>query len=223
MLLSCMAFSAAHAISVGDHVYFGHYEQDNDRTNGPEKIEWIVLAKGDDRALLISKDALDHKPYNKEYMPMTWEKCNLRSWLNSYFYRAAFTEKERERILESAVPADKNPECNTDPGNDTFDKVFLLSITEAQKFFAIDAERKCTLTPFAREKASDYIKHIQLDEKTKKAILDQIQGGYWLWWLRSPGDDTGSAARVADDGSLFSSGDFVFFENAVRPALWIKL
>ena len=125
LLLSCMSFSPAHALSAGDHVYFGRYEQDNNLANGPEKIEWIVLAKGDDRALLISKDALDCKQYHEEYVPMTWEKCDLRAWLNSYFYKAAFTEKERERVLESAVPADKNPEYDTDPGNDTFDKVFF--------------------------------------------------------------------------------------------------
>jgi len=44
---------------VGDIVYFGTYEQDNDTTNGKEDIKWLVLAKENNRVLVISDKALD--------------------------------------------------------------------------------------------------------------------------------------------------------------------
>ena len=46
----------------GDIVIFGSYEQDNDESNGTEDIEWLVLAREDNKALLISKYALDVQP-----------------------------------------------------------------------------------------------------------------------------------------------------------------
>ena len=39
---------------VGDTVVFGSYEQDNDKSNGTEPIEWIVLDEKGGRYLLLS-------------------------------------------------------------------------------------------------------------------------------------------------------------------------
>ena len=49
---------------VGDYITFGLYEQDNDLSNGKENIEWLILELKDEKALVISKYALDSKPYN---------------------------------------------------------------------------------------------------------------------------------------------------------------
>ena len=44
LLLAVGAATGATAeVAVNDHVFFGHYEQDNDLTNGAEAIEWRVL------------------------------------------------------------------------------------------------------------------------------------------------------------------------------------
>lgn len=40
---------------VGHYVSFGKYEQDNNTSNGKEKIEWLVLEVKDGKALVISK------------------------------------------------------------------------------------------------------------------------------------------------------------------------
>lgn len=45
--------------NVGEYVTFGHYEQDNDESNGKEDIEWLVLEKEDDKVLVISKYVLN--------------------------------------------------------------------------------------------------------------------------------------------------------------------
>ena len=52
------------AADVGDYVYFGAYEQDGDTSNGKEKIEWLVLDKQDNRALVLSKYAHDTSTYD---------------------------------------------------------------------------------------------------------------------------------------------------------------
>ena len=65
--------------AVGSIFIFGTYEQDNDTTNGKEPIEWIILDKRDDGSLvLMSKYALDYKPFHAKEESVTWQKCALR-------------------------------------------------------------------------------------------------------------------------------------------------
>ena len=65
-------------IKVGDTIKLGTYEQDNNKSNGKEEIEWRVLDIDGNEALLISEYALDCKPYNEEYAEITWEDFTLR-------------------------------------------------------------------------------------------------------------------------------------------------
>ena len=74
---------------------FGHYEQDNDTSNGPEEIEWRVLAAEGSRVLVISEYALDVKKYNAGSVGITWENCTLREWLNGEFFQTAFNSGEQ--------------------------------------------------------------------------------------------------------------------------------
>lgn len=123
--------------NVGDYVIFGTYEQDNNTLNGKEPIEWLVLAKDKNRILLISRYALDYQQFNSTDEKVTWETCSLRKWLNSTFISAAFNSNEQRAILSTTVTADESPYQGTtlDQGNDTTDKVFLLSVTELEKYF----------------------------------------------------------------------------------------
>ena len=57
------------------------------------------LAKEGERILVISKYALDAKPYNTNWVRRTWEGCSLRKWLNGEFYSRAFSPAEPERIV----------------------------------------------------------------------------------------------------------------------------
>lgn len=192
---------------VGDIVIFGAYEQDGDESNGEEDIEWIVLAKKEGKALVISKYALDCRPYNVKREDVTWETCSLRRWMNETFLDLAFSSDEQERILNTNVSADKNPEYETDPGNPTTDKVFLLSITEVEEYFTSDDARACKPTEYA---------------KTNGAA-ENIEGFCW-WWLRWPGSYQESAAIVSSDGSVSCYGSSVIIvSDCVRPALWINL
>ena len=133
---------------VGDYVFFGSYEQDNNTSNGKEDVEWLVLAKEGDNALVISRYALDCQPFNTSYTDVTWETCSLRKWLNETFISTAFSSDKQKMIKSTTVTADKNPSYSTSPGNDTNDKVFLLSITEAKKHFSSDSARQCQGTAY---------------------------------------------------------------------------
>ena len=135
--------SAPETISVGDTYLFGSYEQDNNTANGTENIEWLVLAKEGDMILVISKYGLDYQQYDSASTAATWETCSLRKWLNGEFLNAAFSEGERSMIPSRTVSADKNPNYRTSPGNSTTDQVFLLSITEAKKYFNNESALQC--------------------------------------------------------------------------------
>jgi tetratricopeptide (TPR) repeat protein len=190
----------------GDIVTFGNYEQDSITADGKEAITWRVLSVKDGKALLLSEKNLDCKPYNKEYTAVTWETCTLRAWLNNEFINDAFTQGEKDSIAQSAITNSKNLNYGTDGGNTTLDKVFLLSIEEAEQYLASVELQKAANTAYA----------------VQNGAYDN--NGYGWWWLRSPGFDTNHAAYVHSGGSLHSGGyDVSTVDGAVRPALYLNL
>ena len=180
-------------IKVGDTYKFGSYEQNNKTSDGKEEIEWIVLEKDGMSLLLISKYALDCQQYDTSYTNVTWGTCSLRKWLNGTFINNAFSTAEQNMIQSTTVTADKNLSYSTSPGNNTTDKVFLLSITEANKYFKSDEARKCTPTDYTIAQGAWTINSYKTGGR---AIC-------W-WWLRSPGNGSDRA-------------------GGVRPILWINL
>ena len=196
---------------VGSLIKYGKYEQDNDSSNGIEDIEWIILAKDDNKMLVISDKAIDCKPYNTSSANITWETCSLRNWLNNDFINSAFSATEKTMISSVKVSADKNPDYDTDAGNDTEDKVFLLSIEEANRYFKYDSERQCVSTEYA---------------KANGAYTYEIDGASnCFWWLRSQGGYSNKSASVVNsDGTVSKYGNAVDDNrDCVRPAMWISL
>jgi len=209
-------------LAPGDVVFFGSYEQDNDLSNGPEPIEWIVLACDGDKTLLLSKYGLDAQPYNEEDESVTWETCTLRTWLNEEFLNAAFTEAERAAILPTDVDnsaAQGFAEWNTDGGNDTQDKVFLLSCAEADEYFgAVHVDADDGSNTGSRAAPTAYARDRGAPSKDDCLTADGESAGWW--WLRSPGSQQSGAARINYDGSLLSA--FVNGRGGVRPAIRVN-
>ena len=88
-LAVCAQAEAPDGAGVGSTVVFGSYEQGE----GQVPIEWTVLDRQEDRALLLSKYALDAMPFHEvEDWNVTWADCTLRSWLNGEFLDVAFSE-----------------------------------------------------------------------------------------------------------------------------------
>lgn len=199
--------------NVGDIIYYGSYEQDNNISNGKENIEWRVLAKENNRILVISDKALDCKPFNETKENVTWRTCTLRKWLNDDFFNSAFSNAEKKRIPTVTVLADKNPEFSINSGKATKDKVFLLSIKEVNKYFNSKISRQCMPTNFAVAQGGYISNTYSADVKAT------------CWWLRSPGGyGLVCAAYVDNIGDIRAYGASVESDNGtVRPAMWINL
>ena len=198
---------SASALKPGDTFTFGQYEQDNDPENGPEPVEWQVLAVENGRLLLISRYALDAKAYNEPFLFATWQRSTLRKWLNGDFYDTAFSPAEKGIIAEVKNDNPMNPSAGTRGGGATKDRIFLLNIDEAARYFPDDEARQCEATEYT---------------KAKGAYISD-NGNSW-WWLRSPGRSGSAAAIVLDVGYVTHLGYAVNDTfNTVRPAFWLEL
>ena len=196
--------AAEQAFVTGSIVTFGHYEQDNDSSNGTEPIEWIVLDTDGDIAILLARFGLDAMPFNKKDIHVTWENCTLRAWMNDDFLKTAFTQEEQEKLATVFVKADNASESETDLGNDTHDRVFLLSIREAENYMPEEELRKTSPTTYA---------------EIRGAFANNNY--YSSWWLRSHGNRE-SAAKVGGNGGISYNG-VVQSDNVVRPVIVLRL
>ena len=189
---------------VGDRIPFGQYPQG---ANGEvQPLMWRVLAVEDGKALLITDKLIDYIRYNKTYTGVTWETCTLRKWMNNDFINKAFSSSQQARIATVTNQNLNNPEYGTKGGNATQDRIFALSIDEAEKYFSSNSDRKAYTTDYAHKKGYD----------------DSDRSEYW--WLRSPGDNSHNAAYVFNDGHINQHGIGVNISSvAVRPAFWLNL
>lgn len=223
MMATATAIAAAARdakFAVGHYVTFGTYPQTK-TGNDATPIEWLVLARDGNKALLISRYGLDAQPYNKDKANVTWENCTLRTWLNSTFYNRAFNSAERAAILTTNVDNSKN-QCysrwSTSGGNNTQDKVFLLSYAEANKYFGVTHDNSSN----TKSRVAPTAYSIAQGAKTYSYIktADDTYAGWW--WLRSPGYFQCDAADVHADGSL--EDPIVSNQSgSVRPALWVNI
>ena len=206
--------SSAHSVhsldvdlTPGDYVTFGYYEQDNNRANGSEEIEWLTLDVQNDKALLISRYALDSVPYHNRFADVTWQNCDLRSWLNEDFLNTAFSDEEQAVIVMTDVDNSVNQgnrDWNTNGGNNTRDKVFLLSCKEVEQYFPSETGRVCKPTAYGVDRGI------------------YTKGDLCLWLLRSPGMDQYNIANVNIYGTFWDTG-VNNNQYAIRPALWVNL
>ena len=190
---------------IGETIEFGNYPQEEDGTEKP--IEWIVMKKEGNQVLLLSKYVLDAKPYNEELEAVTWETSDIRQWLNNEFYTTAFNKTEKAKIQTSLIKNEDNSEYGTSGGNDTEDKVFLLSEKEAETLFSNWEERIAKATEYAQKSG------VCVDEKKRS-----------VWQLRTPADESDGAAAVSFYGSVDTYGYVVDCrDEGMRPALYLNL
>lgn len=212
---------------VVETVTFGNYPQTASGTDNTP-IEWLVLAIDGDKVLLLSRYGLDAQPYNTNDTNVTWEKCTLRTWLNDTFYNKAFTAEE-QKAIETTTVSNAKDQCysgyRADGGNNTQDKVFLLSYAEANKYLGVTYNNNSNT--IARVQPTEYAIAQHAHTSGSYATLD---GSYTTsdgkavgyWWLRSPGDVQAYAAFVSTGGSLFDA-NVNFGSYCVRPALWVEI
>lgn len=190
---------------VGSVHTMGVYKQSTQAE--PKPIEWIVLERNENKVLLISRFIIDRQKFNEESEYISWEKCTLRKWLNNNFYNTAFTVQEKSKILTTPLKNTPNPRHGTSSGNSTNDQIFLLSIDEVKKYFKNDAETRCQVTLYAKERG---------------AYCDGAYFGYW--WLRTAGQIAQNASYIFYAGGVSEMGyDVTGTIFGVRPAMWIQI
>ena len=193
------------AFQPGKIVQFGRYPQTTEG-NDDTVVEWQVLDRDGRNALLISRYGLDVQPYTWPSAQITWEQCTLRIWLNDTFANRAFSQEEQQAILmTTVVNGSDEGYWKTDGGNDTQDKIFLLSYRQAEQYFDVTINNDENIK--SRMQPTDY------------ALAHGA--GKLGWWLRSQGPEQNTAARVYSVGAL--DYDFTGFEECVRPALWVNI
>lgn len=198
----------------GSRVYFGHYEQDKNLLNGNEPILWRVLEVTEEDLLLISEYGLICKNYNDTFEDVTWETSTLRGWLNGTFLDTAFTNRERDAIKDTLVSNANNQKYNTPGGNDTLDKVFLLSYEEAQNN-AFGFQSGVSNKSKSRQ--------MRLTEAALEEGYVNKDNGNTCWWLRTPGITNQYAAYVFTVGSITDSYFVGRRNDAARPVIRVKL
>ena len=213
-------------VTTWDCIYFGNYWQNDTNGDGKanqndkkEPIKWRVLSVNGNDAFLLADQSLDAKPYNEKYTDVTWATCTLRTWLNGTFLNTAFTSAEQAAIKNTTVVNDDNPYYDTEGGENTTDKVYLLSIVEASntaygfngEFNSSSGTREAKNTAYAKECGAF----------TSTSTEYEGNGG---WWLRSPGPYSDGASLVDINGYGYYYGFNVSYDyHAVRPALHLNL
>ncbi|MCQ2483530.1 MAG: DUF6273 domain-containing protein [Clostridia bacterium] len=169
--------------------------------------EWLILDKKDSKLLVTTNVIIGKAGYSKVKTNAEWGKCSLRYWLCNDFYETVLTEEEKAKVLLTDVPVDLH-DCFTQ------DRMFLLSVEEAEKYFPTEESRKCIYS---------YDTSVSSE---KSPQLSDSSSGYLAWWLRTPGtDDQYCTAYVDSDGRIDLCGvDSVDFKGlGIRPAMWIDI
>ena len=194
-------------------VTFGNYKG--------EDIEWVVLENGDYGMLLLSKYAIDYRPYECTDVKKSWEYAMLRTWLNEEFFYEAFSDEEQEKILwhETEVydnVTESNREVWSIPGAVPLERVFLLEIDEIEQYYENTLPTcYCEPTSYA---------------KTLGAAESNVQ-----WWMRGPCEirnDTregGTQIPAVDGNTVPSAHNYsLYYEEegvkcGIRPAILVDL
>ncbi|MCL1995586.1 MAG: DUF6273 domain-containing protein [Defluviitaleaceae bacterium] len=181
--------------NIGDIINFGQYK-------------WRILKLSNNgTALIISVEIVSKMAYHNRKIGVTWERSDIRKYLNTTFYDK-FSTLQRQAITFTDIQNPFNEKYFTQGGISTVDKVFLLSIDEARKYFKTNLDR---VAKIGREPI-------------------------W-WWLRSPGSHPDHAAFVYGSGSISLDGEVSLYSYAnqngmrfigyrvggVRPAMVINI
>jgi hypothetical protein len=209
--------NSVNSLQVGCIINFGAYK-------------WRVLDVQDGKALIITEHALTERqefdsnlhnfiPESQELKnySVSWETCTLRRYLNNDFLQI-FSQEELNGIVETQISNPGNMWYDTAGCNDTRDKVFLLSLTEIEKYFVSDNG----YTKKQRKTHDNDSKKFVDIHNVSNLTIDYNADS---WWLRTPGETYCFGSYV------INYVDFVMVAGLpvgakmcrARPALWLNI
>lgn len=197
---------------IGNTVLLGHYK-DYGSDDGNNELEWTVLDfdVNTNQALLITQYSIkrmhhkDSGQYSYSKYP-TWEKSEIRKWLNGSFLSSSFRKEERDCIVEQIITTSEYD--GGSGGSDTCDKVFVLSREEAAKYFGTNTSRKTYL-------ANEYYSDMNYWHEVKFAE-------HFDWWLRDPGKYGWMASAISECGAI-EDDRYASAGLGVRPVVCLDL
>ena len=215
----------------GQRIYFGSYYTGSDKEYREKKdIAWIVLEVKDGKAMLISEKNIDYEFWGKENFNdqmLSWEDSFLRNGLNNIFLFKAFSDEEIAKIADTVVVPDEDTHVDRFADalnkyervkeNEVVDKVFVLSMSEAMKYFPTDESRKSEPTEYT----------IQQNRYMEPALfhtVDLIHDETHSWWLRTRIDtvnDEHFICYVEDSGRIVRGS--ASNNHALRPVIWVSM
>ena len=191
-------------------------------------ITWVVLRSLSDKALVVSKKILEKRQFDS-----SWHSSDLRKWLNTSFFEAAFSETEKSMIIETVI---LNNAClvffdDWDPGElpgpdslgrivpvddpPTRDRIFLLDVRELLE------------DPSPDEGLYDHRDLVHVLRDNTLIPFSKLLSNTDDWWLRNKEIYTGEFGYVQGNRRVVAS--YPIFSRTqgkeikgVRPAMWIK-
>lgn len=190
-------------------VTLGRWPQEDSEQPGVTPVSWLVLETRGERSLLLSERVLSSHRFHAA-SAVIWRDSEIRQYLR-YLEAAMLSSEERARIaVTEVITSDGRHDDDAIPlGGQpivTEDRLFLLSLAEVERYFPTDAARLAAPTRYA---------------ETKGCYRNPLSGGSG-WWLRDRGFSVAYASDVLSDGALCPSGEEVWEEGGVRPAMWVK-
>jgi hypothetical protein len=203
-------------VALENNFLFGRFLQEKGK--GALPIEWIKISETEKTALYVSKKVLAVRRIHSINNDVVWDDCELKEWLETYFYKKAFNKAERSLLMSHSKNKralfgglfQKKPNIST-----ANKKVSLLSLDE------VEDHLDCLETT-----------DIETLELPPTPILHPVYGISTTsrkpqnnaWWLRTPAKNKNSHYIVVYyEGTIHNSG--YHFYNAkcgVRPVILVE-
>lgn len=228
-----------------ESIEFGNYYINDIAGEKKEPIEWVIMKKENNRALLLSRYVLDYHSYddrvrnkanNYKQFNSDWKDSSLREWLNNYFYNESFNEYEKSVIqntyLDNTYYYVKLIEDYEQTYLNTNDNVFILAIDELIDYPTFSGKnRKLTAraTEFAKNFKRKGISVAVNKDNDRDKNHQKLDGDISPYWVRS--SELYNMAyifyseQVADAYGLPEYGlpvDSNISSYGVRPAIWVS-
>ena len=201
-------------------IQFGHYNQDDDSTNGDEPIEWLVLKidKDNNTAFLVSAKGLECLPYSNAYKVVPYPDSTIREWLENAFATQAFTEAEDRAIVEQPRLLTKDEFCSLYP-----DDRLSLDLTQ----HAANSDSNQNREAIARFKMTRVMQSIDEGKTSRNPdeLLRETKDFESAIWLQSDGSNWNMCGYLSTDRVNASSK--VVYDNSdplpIYPAITVTL
>ena len=180
-------------VNIGDIVEFGRYEQDNDTSNGKEKIEWLVLDKTDDAVFVISKNIIETEIYDNLHL----RDSDGNNIVNGKMFNTVLeSREEQDNVLLTILTYYMGRA-------ELSGKMFLIDYETFERYRSIIESVEFQMTPYVLAKTSD------------KTLRFALRGQKYVQEYK---DEYNNLSMSTGDIRYTYN-----YDAGIRPAMWIKI